>query len=186
MHIFTTRSQVTLKKSVRRGYILLFTVLIISVMLGISLGLQRIMLQEDVLSNYLANSQVAFFSADTMLECALFWDRAPQVVSSAEYTIFATSSLSTLPPYVVSNGAQCNGVANITNVGQTAWALSGLGPTTANTTFTFNGGTAGDVCSTVQVAKADIDVNILADGYSNCAPTVPRRTQRSIVVHTNF
>ncbi|MCA9356501.1 hypothetical protein H6790_02580 [Candidatus Nomurabacteria bacterium] len=62
-------------KNKNEGFLILFTVLIAVVVLSIVLGISSTAYKEAILSNAARNSQQAFFSADTGLECALYLDR---------------------------------------------------------------------------------------------------------------
>lgn len=57
-----------------KGFVILFAVLISSLILLISSGVFRAVQKELVLSSYARESQLAFYSADSALECAIFWD----------------------------------------------------------------------------------------------------------------
>lgn len=56
------------------GFALLFTVLVVSILLAISLSISNITLRELVLSSTTRDSHIAFYAADTAYECALYTD----------------------------------------------------------------------------------------------------------------
>ena len=56
------------------GFAMLFTVLIVSLILSISLGISNITLKQTVLSSLAKDSQVAFYQADTAVECGMYYD----------------------------------------------------------------------------------------------------------------
>lgn len=58
----------------RKGFAILFTVLISAIVLAIALGISNIAYQETVLSSSAKEADAAFFAADTGAECALYWD----------------------------------------------------------------------------------------------------------------
>jgi hypothetical protein len=58
----------------KKGYTLLFAVLISSLMLGIGLAILTISRKELLLSSAGRESQFAFYAADTGAECAMYWD----------------------------------------------------------------------------------------------------------------
>jgi len=60
--------------NIRRGFVLLFAILITSIVLAISLGIFNIIIKEVQLSASSQESQKAFYAADTGAECALYWD----------------------------------------------------------------------------------------------------------------
>ena len=57
-----------------KGIALLFTLLIISLIFTISLGVYNLVSGEINLSGTGRESQLAFYAADSGAECALFWD----------------------------------------------------------------------------------------------------------------
>ena len=56
------------------GLTLLFALLVVSAALSVSLGVANIVLGELLLSSTGRDSQVAFYTADSGVECALYWD----------------------------------------------------------------------------------------------------------------
>ena len=110
-----------------RGFILVLTMLIVSVTLAISFGTYSVSIKEVVLGSYMRDSERAFFAADRARECALFWDRSVSPgPNGLPYTIFATSTL-----YVFQNmtNVTCNtGTTNVrldggTGGNPTAWTV---------------------------------------------------------------
>jgi len=57
-----------------RGFAVLFTVLISSIILAIALGITSISYQEVVLSSSAKEGNISFYAADTGADCALYWD----------------------------------------------------------------------------------------------------------------
>jgi len=57
-----------------KGFVILFSMLISSLILMISAGLFNVVQKEVVLSSYSQESQRAFYAADSALECALYAD----------------------------------------------------------------------------------------------------------------
>lgn len=53
---------------------MLLALLVISVALTVSLGVSNLVLGELLLSTAGRDSQIAFYSADTAVECALYWE----------------------------------------------------------------------------------------------------------------
>lgn len=58
------------------GFAMLFTVLIVSLILSISLGISNITLKQTILSSLAKDSQIAFYQADTAVECGMYYDVA--------------------------------------------------------------------------------------------------------------
>jgi len=80
----------------REGFTILYSLLIISLLISISLGIFDITLRDFSLAQSAAESQVALFAADAGMECALYYDLRFRGGNLA----FATS---TLNPQVVLN-----------------------------------------------------------------------------------
>jgi hypothetical protein len=62
-----------------RGVVILFAVLLVSVVLGISLGLLNISYRQIILSSVAQESTFAYFAADSAQSCALYWDFHPEL-----------------------------------------------------------------------------------------------------------
>lgn len=58
-----------------KGFVALFTVLIVSVILAMAIGIASISLKEIVLSSGASEGSKAFYAADSGVECALYYDR---------------------------------------------------------------------------------------------------------------
>ncbi len=159
------------------GYILLLTVLIVSIILAISFGIYALSIKEVILASFMRDSQRAFSAADRAVECTLYWDVA-YTQNGMPYTIFATSTAYVDP--VNLSDAECDG-QHLNTLPD--W-VSIKNPTDGVTTFSlpFSDGTRADV----RVEKNDIDTVIRVNGYNNQDMTNPRQTQRTIEVRTNL
>ncbi|MAG12315.1 hypothetical protein CL630_00700 [bacterium] len=153
------------------GYLLLFSVVVSSIVLAIGLGIFNIVNKSLILSSAGRSSQVAFYAADTGVECALYWDRKHEGFST---TVFATSSASN-PPV---SGVVCNNE----DIASEPWIISEQTVSSAKTTFnlTLNNGT----CATVVLSKEDsgIRTKIESSGFNTCSLSNPRRIERAIRV----
>ena len=58
-----------------RGFTLLISVLLVTVILSLSLSLLDVAYKQVVLSSTAKQSQYAFYTADSALECTLYWDQ---------------------------------------------------------------------------------------------------------------
>ena len=59
---------------------MLFTVLIVSLILSIAIGISNVTLKQTVLSSLAKDSQISFYQADTAVECGMYYDtKNPQV-----------------------------------------------------------------------------------------------------------
>ncbi|MFT6361577.1 MAG: hypothetical protein ACJA2Z_000570 [Candidatus Paceibacteria bacterium] len=76
-----------------RGFVILFSILISSLILLISAGIFNVVQKEVILSSYARESHRAFYAADSALECALFADIIG-IGSPNPVTPFSTINLS--------------------------------------------------------------------------------------------
>ena len=136
----------------RRGFTLLFAVLVGSIVLALGLGIFNIVYREFQLSALTRDSDTAFFAADAGMECGLYWEFSdkfiPGITSNVSFT--------------------CAGVA-----------LSVPGTITgpannATTTWTFQFpvgqvGSSAQSCVWVTVAKnpSNISTYVQANGHNN-------------------
>ena len=71
-------------KMKNKGFTLLLSLLVVSVILSVGLGVSNIMIKELKLSGLGRESQVAFYAADTGVECFFFWEiKHPALTKSA-------------------------------------------------------------------------------------------------------
>ncbi len=155
----------------QKGYLLLFAVVVSSIVLAIGLGIFNIVNKSLILSSTGRSSQIAFYVADTGVECALYWDRKHEGFST---TVFATSSDSNPP----TSGVVCNDE----DIANEPWTISDQTGSAAKTTFnlTLNNGT----CATIVISKEDsgIKTKIESSGFNTCNLSNPRRIERAIRV----
>lgn len=181
MDYFSSSKKVT-KTEKENGYILLLTVLIVSIILAISFGIYALSIKEVILASFLRDSQRAFSAADRAVECTLYWDVSyPQ--NGMPYTIFASSTAYIIPANL--SDAVCDG-QQLSDTATTLWDVpSGdLTATGGITTFflSFSDGTYAEV----RVEKADEQTTIRVSGYNSQDMSNPRQTQRTIEVTTNL
>ncbi len=67
-------SLITVFRSLKSGFTLFYAVLMASLLLAIALAVLNISFKEFTLSSGARDSNVAFYAADSALECALYWD----------------------------------------------------------------------------------------------------------------
>jgi hypothetical protein len=61
-------------KNNKKGFAMLFTVLVISIILGLGLGIADTTYKQTILSRLARDSQLAFYQADSGVECGLYYD----------------------------------------------------------------------------------------------------------------
>lgn len=142
------------KVKYKRGFILLFSVLISSLLLSIGLAISNIAIKELVLSSSARDSQFAIYAADSGAECAIYWDikRGP---------------ISTSSPFAIN----CNGKAM--TVGGVGYGV----PSTFNFDFAPE-----PYCVFVTVTKNITHPRTVIEsrGYNTCDTENPRRIERAI------
>lgn len=142
-----------------RGFTLLIAVVLSSVIVSVSMALLDITYKQVTLASAAAQSQYAFYNADTALECALYFD---QKSNAFDYYLPIASSAITcaelpIQDYVIS---QSGGVKS--------------------TTFTLlcaDGGSRGNVTVTKSSTGA---TSLFANGYNTCTASDVRRVERGI------
>ncbi len=156
------------------GFTVLFAVIVSSLILALGLGIVAITMKEVKLSGTGRDSELAFYAADSGLECAQYFD----LVKSA----FATSSEST----GMLNPIKCN------NHNVTVTELSEWDTVSAISTFPMYMEYTGDVQSeTKPCAKVTVSKTIIVDGgvskqhtvidsrgYNTCDENNARRLER--------
>lgn len=144
----------------KRGFTLLMSVLIASVLLALGYEIYNLAVKEVNLSSSGRESQFAFFAADTGVECALWAD--------SKLDAFATSSSIT--------ELDC-GTATST----LARAYSG---TDYITTFDVTTGAGQRTqCTTIVVTRRDPKKTVIESyGHNTCSLTNPLRLERAIRV----
>lgn len=149
---------VRVKKS---GFALLFAVLATGILLSIALAISSIALKELLLSSYGRESQIAFYTSDTALECAMYWE--------FQHNSFSTS---TTPSDI-----SCNNTTNYT--------VGGGAGTQLLTDIRF-GPTNNAPCATLSVEKAyegspaHFVTRILSYGHNSCNTGSRERVERGL------
>ncbi len=176
----------TYKLRTQRGFTLLLAALVASIVLALGSSIFTIARKQVTLSSLGRDSQFAFYAADTVAECALYFD--VRNVAATGFIGFATSSAS-----AAMNSLTCDGVT-VTPVLQSATADSAI------TTFrVYNasplkdglfmqdeaGNPQSGNCAEVTIRKNATApfTTIHADGYSTPCSTIStnaRALQRSI------
>lgn len=157
-----TRTPKSLSINLRsqRGFTLLFSVLVSSLLLAIGLAVFNIGQKELILSSTARESQFAFYAADTGIECALYWDFKHGTFSPAPFPSDITCSEIT---------------------------VTGVGGKDYGTEATFRlkfSPEPDSYCVDVTVLKTDSPrrTYVEARGYNTCVETNPRRVERAIRV----
>jgi Tfp pilus assembly protein PilX len=145
-----------------RGFTLLIAVVLSSVALSIGLALLDIAYKQVVLASTAKQSQNAFYAADSVLECALYWDQQSDAFNYT--TPLASGSIT------------CNSGLPITS-----YTTSQAGGT-RTTTFTVPCAASGEQ-GVVKVYKTSAAATqIFATGYNTCDTTNTRRIERGLKI----
>ncbi len=154
------RGRTYLTGNMQKGFTLFISIVIASTLLLVATGLINLAYRQSLISVAGKDSQNAFYSADTGLECAIYWDvHSPEGISA-----FATSTGSTI---------NCNkDASNPSN----EWVVGGSSVSSFDLTFLPD-----PFCATVTVTKgADGSTSIESKGYNTCSSLNPRRVERAV------
>ncbi|MDP3965355.1 MAG: pilus assembly PilX N-terminal domain-containing protein, partial [bacterium] len=165
-----------------RGFTLLLSALISSVVLALGVSIFQIALKQVTLSSMGRESQFAFYAADTGAECALYWD----VRNDIHPNTFATSTFSN-----PASGVSCDEPTYITPA-----AITTSFPPDGSAVSTFQFEPSGR-CAQVSVTKCETDglcdplnpyihTVIHADGFNTTCALIgssARSLQRSVELH---
>ncbi|MDE2031134.1 MAG: hypothetical protein KGI58_02650 [Patescibacteria group bacterium] len=154
--------------NLQKGYALLFTVVIVSLLSLIGLGLSNSTYKQLVLSNLASDSQLAFYQSDTATECALYADIVKGMTpSTASPWYCGMDSTNTPMSFTVSsygsNGSSYQVTSSLAN------------NNTDIPCFDFN------VTKTGNPSPA-IGTIIDANGYNSCNKTSAKTVERTIQV----
>ncbi len=197
-------------KQKNKGFTLLFSVLIATLVVAISATIISIALRQTILSSTSRESQYAFYAANTALECAYYWDTtnnedlggkkvfADRGIDS-EFSINTSDGEASRVICANNNIITGNGVDGAEGSGQ-VWEIEYDGATIAKTTFYLKiknqkpllpGLPEYEYCAEAIVTKKLInpDVNgefdnvrttIETKGYNTCEDS-PRRVERGLI-----
>ncbi|MGB4076230.1 MAG: hypothetical protein WBK28_00810 [Minisyncoccia bacterium] len=148
-----------------RGFTLLIAVILASVSLSIGLALLDIAYKQVILASAARQSQVAFYAADTAMECALYND---QIGNAFAYSIPTGT-----------NNITCNGHAI---------PVTFTSPSSGTRTRTFFVPCSPPAGATTELARVTIykesnaATGIYVEGYNVCASSDTRRIERGLKV----
>jgi hypothetical protein len=150
----------------QKGFVALFTVILVSVILAMAIGIASISLKEIVLSSSASEGNKSFYAADGGIECALFLTRT-NLIDSGSFV------------------QQCNGLV-VLNFNETSDA-------DANEVYTFSArlGSESELCANVTIKRAltnpGLGYSVLIESKGTntaCDDTTnnPKKVERSIRV----
>lgn len=156
-------------KNKNEGFALLYTSLLATLLLSLSISISYIVRKQIILSSISRESQKAFYMADSAAECALYWD--------FQYDVFNVNVATSSPNIKCQNVS----IAGAELSGNRYDGVSGLGGTD-KTRFQIEN-TANKTCAIVTVIKKDTTpkTQIRAEGYNTLCNSNSRiRLQRAV------
>jgi Tfp pilus assembly protein PilX len=151
----------------QRGFTLLIALILASVTLVVGLALADVAYKQIVLSSTARNSQLAFYRADSAMECALYYDQQfASFNDNAALSITCESQSITVTKSSLPDG----GIKSTFNV-----PCAGSGQSASVVIYKQNSGT----CSSSSLTGKNC---IYTSGYNTCSTTDPNRFERSLRV----
>lgn len=158
MKIFNAK--ITRNIRAKKGFAMLFTVLIMSLILTIAVGISNITYKQTILSGLAKDSQIAFYQADRGIECGMYYDITVNAFPKGTDT-------PSIDPII------CGDSQLDFDSGQSA---------TDHLVFTETNASSTGPCVTVTFDKTDaLKYSVFADGYNICGEG-PRKVERSLSV----
>lgn len=158
--LFTAKQNVS-----RRGFALVFTVLIVSLILALAMTIADISYRQALLSNLARDSQVAFYQADAGLDCGMYYD----------FTLNAFPKYSTSKDYVppdTSKPLTCGKQTLLYDASQSA-----------RDHYVYIPQNVTGPCFTITFDKTDSFKKVVeGDGYNLCGAPNPRQVQRTLTL----
>jgi len=155
-------------KDRRRGFAMLFAVLTASLLLTIGISIFNISLKELLISTAARESQVAFYSADSARECALYWDVKNGKFPACRDQVCSTDNM-TAPIVNSLSSIVCNGKTAVltyttdSSIGKITYSSSSTDP------FIKYGGELdpeADIIVSKRFTSPNILTNISASGHN--------------------
>lgn len=147
--------------SLNKGFTLFIAIAVMGTLLLIATSIINLSVKQSQISDAGRESQIAFYAADSGMECALFWDVKNPDSEQSAFNIATTQIIS------------CNqDGANPDN----EWEVGGSSESIIDITFLPE-----EACAVVTVTKnPDGTTEIKSRGYNTCDPSNPRRVERAV------
>jgi hypothetical protein len=165
------------------GFTLVLSLFLSTIVLTITLSMMQILYKQLTLSTADRESQIAFFAADSGMECAYYWDFRADISGSTTQSIFQSVKPLSTPLSVIA--PTCGGKNIFTSIGPTGEpAFSTTSSTVAEdvTTFFMTNINGTQACNYVIVKKnkTTATTTIESHGQNRCVLGDPRRVERAI------
>lgn len=143
----------------QKGFAMLFTVLVVSLILSIALGISNLTFKQTILSNLAKDSQISFYEADAAVECAIYYDSTG---------VFADTSNP--------------GVYGALACGDDTFTINSVESFSDYLVFTQTSAISSGPCASFSVDKRSLPQTIIqARGYNICGES-PRKVERALEV----
>jgi ABC-type lipoprotein release transport system permease subunit len=171
------------KKNHNSGFTLVLSIFLSAIVLTITLAMMNILYKQLTLSTADRESQIAFFAADTGMECAYYWDFRADLNGSTTQSIFG--DINTLSTPIATIAPTCAGQNIYTQTGpggETAFDPVGTNAFEYVRTFYINNLNGTQACAFVTVKKniSSATTSIEAHGQNRCVAGDLRRVERAI------
>lgn len=141
-----------------KGFTLLLSILVVSVILSVGLGIFDIMTKELKLSGVGRESQIAFYAADAGIECFFYWEIKHPGLADSAFAYYDNN-----PPAI-----QCAG--NNFNI-----------PAQSNGPYSFNVNLGNNSCAKIKVTKSGLTTTVESRGYNTaCDSPSSFKVERAI------
>ena len=185
-------------KIMKKGFALLLSLIVTSILLVVGLGVSGVAFREIQLSSFGNQSEIAFYAAETGLECGMYWDKA--VVNyvdddSSGSVMDESDALSAFVDGSTTTLGSCLGNSI------TLDSRGLITDTSSDNTAKFELNLSTGPCVEVEVKKIDpapfspppgdlllawAKTTITATGYNTCDDTDPRRVGRVLELELNL
>lgn len=166
-----------MKNNKKSGYAIMFTVVLVSIISLIGIGLSNITYKQLLLSSGAKDSQIAFYMSDMATECALYADNGPNRIDQT------SNPLVSFDCGIDADGNSYTLNVNFVDDGEGSYTMSPIG--LENSLKPCFRTTTNKVSKTEEVDGEDIfytQTIIRASGYNICDQSNPRTVERTIEV----
>ena len=173
-------------KNRQKGFTILVAVVTASILLIVAISIGGIALKEQVLSTSNKETQMAFYAADTGMECAEYWDSGQ--VQGGVFNAQNPDGSYGVPISSAGKPMNCNGAAvkNADDSATNPATFVSANPS-SNPTFDFRVDWSSGQCALVEIKKSadaagNVKTTINSHGYNTCNPSL-NRLERGIIAN---
>ncbi len=157
---------------INKGMAILYTIIIISIIIAVSLGIMSLIIKEKVLARVARNSLDARTGADTGLECMLYLDKAPSKFIDPSSSSYAGAFTTFCGRDISGNSVSYDVIALSGTVSDYTYYVAS---TSSVDGPCFEAYLYRDTSVTPNTTRVDIQ------GYNICDTTNPNSVQRGII-----